>query len=184
MGLRRWIQADGELIEPSQLDEQPDGSLDLLATQFMLWDRLLSEELAEQLLTQVYEKLRPGGVWYLIETLPEDMPAHWLYRYFSPAWEWVKRHTWNTYKLYNQLSNLGFSLEFDRQMFYQPIQLKTAEVIAKNRPGLLVRLPDQTFQSGMDRLQAEIEIKGGDHLLGSEFNVVEVWAQKAAEEGE
>ena len=183
MGLRRWTQADGELIEPGQLDELNDGSLDLLATQFMLWDRLLSEGLAEELLAQVYQKLRPGGVWYLIDTLPEDMPAHWLYRYFPPAWEWVKNHTWNTYKLYNQLSNLGFSLEFDRQTFYQPIQLKAAEAIAKDRPGLLAHLPDQTFQSGMEKLRAEIETRGSDHLLGSEFNVIEVWAQKAAEEG-
>jgi hypothetical protein len=46
-------------------------------------------------------------------------------------------------------------------MFYQPIQLKAAEVIGKNQPGLLAHLPDQTYQSGMDRLQAEIVIKEG-----------------------
>ena len=40
-------------------------------------------EALPEILDSVYQRLTPGGVWYLIETSPQDMPAHWLYLYCS-----------------------------------------------------------------------------------------------------
>ncbi len=69
-------------------------------------------------------------------------------------------------------------------MFYQPITLRIADNIVSRRPGQLTHLSDAQYNEGMAAIQREIEEKGGDFILGSEFNIVEAWAQKPIEEGE
>jgi len=140
--------------------------------------------LPEELIAKVWERMKPGGMWYLSELLPLDMPAHWVYRYFPSSWEWVKAHTWHLYMLFNRLQNQGFLTEVKRHMFYQPILLRIAVDIASSRPGPLAHLSDAQYNVGMAALEREIEEKGGDFNLGSEFNIVEAWSQKPIGEGE
>ena len=183
--LRRWSsQASHEILSPQDLLGQPVEHIDVLITQFQLWDRMITNQSPEDLFEQVWQRMKPGGVWYLNELLPLDMPSHWVYRYFPSSWEWVKAHTWNLYMLYNRLRNQGFHTEVKRGMFYQPITLRIADNIVSRRPGQLTHLSDAQYNEGMAAIQREIEEKGGDFILGSEFNIVEAWAQKPIEEGE
>jgi hypothetical protein len=150
----------------------------------LLWNHMVANQLPEDTIAQVWQRMKPGGMWYLAELLPQDMPAHWVYRYFPSTWEWIKAHTWHLYMLYNRLRSQGFITDVKRHMFYQPVSLRVAERIANRRSGLLAHLSDTQFNEGMAVLQREIEEKGSDFLLGSEFNIVEAWAQKPIEEGE
>jgi len=181
--LRRWPQASHEKISPQELLDQPQEHIDMLITQYLLWDHMIGNQLPEDTIAQVWQRMKPGGMWYLTELLPQDMPAHWVYRYFPSAWEWVKAHTWHLYMLYNRLRNQGFLTEVKRHMFYQPISVRIAENVASSRPGPLAHLSDAQYNEGMAALEREIEEKGDDFLLGSEFNIVEAWAQKPIEEG-
>ncbi|MEA3350738.1 MAG: recombinase family protein, partial [Chloroflexota bacterium] len=105
VGLRRWPDAAYETLEPDEINRLEEETVDVLVTQFLLGDQIIMDHTASltEILHNVYKSLSPGGVWYMIETSPQDMPAHWLYRYFAPAWEWEKMHSWNLYDLYNQL---------------------------------------------------------------------------------
>jgi len=182
--LRRWPQASHENIMPEELLVQPQEHIDVLITQYTLWDRMVENQSAEDLIEHVWQRMKPGGVWYLSELLPLDMPAHWVYRYFPSTWEWVKAHTWNLYMLYNRLRNQGFHTDVKRGMFYQSISLRIAESIVSRRLGLLAHLSDTQYNVGIAAIQREIEEKGGDFNLGSEFNIVEAWAQKPIEDDE
>ena len=182
--LRRWSKASHETISPQELIDQPHEHMDLLITQYQLWDHMVANQLPEELIAQVWQRMKPGGIWYLTELLPQDMPAHWVYRYFPSTWEWAKAHTWHLYMLYNRLQNHGFLTEVKRHMFYQPISLRIAEEVASSRPGPLVHLSDAQYNEGMADLEREIEEKGDDFSIGSEFNIVEAWVQKPIEEGE
>ena len=182
--LRRWSKASHETISPQELIDIPQENMDLLITQYQLWDHMVANQLPEELIAQVWERMKPGGMWYLSELLPQDMPAHWVYRYFPSSWEWVKAYTWHLYMLFNRLQNQGFLTGVKRHMFYQPISLRIAVDIASSRPGPLAHLSDAQYNVGMAALEREIEEKGGDFNLGSEFNIVEAWSQKPVEEGE
>jgi hypothetical protein len=50
--------------------------------------------------------------------------------------------------------------------------------VVSKRPGLLGRLKDDVYQEGARALQKDIEKKGKTYPLGSEFSLVEIWAQK------
>jgi DNA invertase Pin-like site-specific DNA recombinase len=182
--LRRWPQTNHEKISLQELFEQPREHMDMLITQYLLWDHMIANQLPEDLIAQVWERMKPGGMWYLTELLLQDMPAHWVYRYFPSSWEWAKAHTWNLYMLYNRLRSQGFLTEVKRHMFYQPVSLRIADNIASKRTGPLANLSDAQYNEGMAAIQREIEAKGSEYLLGSEFNIVEAWAQKPIEEGE
>ena len=182
--LRRWSQADHETISPQELIDLPHERMDMLITQYQLWDHMIANQLPEDMIAQVWGRMKPGGIWYLTELLPQDVPAHWVYRYFPSSWEWVKAHTWHLYMLYNRLRNQGFLTEVKRHVFYQPVSLRIVENIASSRPGPLEYLSDAQYNGGMAAIQREIEEKGSDFLLGSEFNIVEAWAQRPIEEGE
>lgn len=182
--LRRWPQGRYESISHQEFLDLQGEQVDILVSQFELWDRMITNKTPEDFIEEVWERINPGGIWYLNELLPPDMPAHWIYRYFPIAWEWVKGYTWNLYMLYNRLRNQGFVTKVKRGMYYQPISLSTAEEIANSRPGVFAHLRDSVFDEGMAFLQSEITAKGGDFIIGSEFNIVEAWAQKPVEGGE
>ena len=182
--LRWWPDRTHKIFAPEELNNFERESVDVLVSHLFLWDHLVQDrtETLPAILDSVYQRLTPGGVWYLIETSPQDTPAHWLYRYFPAAWEWEKKHNWNLYTLYNQLLNQGFELDMQRHSYYQPITLQAAAETAAARPGVLAHLADDVHAEGMAALHGEIDEKGGDYLLGSEFQLVETWAQKPGEE--
>ena len=182
--LRRWPKANYTTIPFNALFDQPLEHMDVLITQYPLWDGMLPKQSPEELIAEVWQRMKPGGVWYLTDVLPQDMPAHWVYRYFPSAWEWVTSHTWNLYMLYNRLRNQGFETDVKRHLFYQPMALRIASGVGNTRPGVLAHLSDTQFNEGMGALQREMEQKGSDFILGSEFNIVEAWAQKPISEGE
>ncbi len=179
--LRRWPSANYQNISPEALFDLPHEHIDILISQFSIWDGMAMDQSPENLISTVWQRMKPGGVWYLNELLPQDMPAHWVYRYFPSAWEWASHHTWNLYLLYNRLLGQGFETNVKRHMYYQPVALHIAEAVACERPGVLAHLSDALFNEGMAALQKEIDEKGRDYLLGSEFNIVEAWAQKPVE---
>jgi len=176
--LRKWPQASKINISPKELREQPAEHIDILITQLLLWDAITNEHSPDDYVFRTYKQMKPKGVWYQVELLPRDMPAHWLYRYFPAAWEWSKLHAWSLHTLYNQLRNQGFQVDVKRHLYYQPVFLSKAMMIAERRPGMLANLSDEVFEEGLNTLREELHDKGDDYLLGSEFALVEVWAQK------
>jgi hypothetical protein len=178
IGLRKWPDAYKVDMSPQEFSERKTKQIDALISQFLLWDEVVDGKSAKERIKTSYDQLSPGGVWYLVDLLPLSMPAHWLYRYFPVAWEWGKSKAWNLHDLYNAFGDQGFHVDMKRRVYYQPIALETAMAVVSKRPGLLGRLKDDVYQEGARALQKDIEKKGKTYPLGSEFSLVEIWAQK------
>ena len=172
--LRKRAGATGEALPLEEILCRPPESIDVLAT-----DQILATKLDEPPLEQrVYERLSPGGVWYLAELLLADMPAHWVYTFFPETWELARTRGLSLHTLYEHLQKAGFTSEVKRHLYYQPVRLGTALEIALKRPGPLGRLEEVLYQAGVARLNQAVKEHGPDHLLGSEMSLVEIWAQK------
>lgn len=162
MDLRKWPQIKGDFLNKNELLALPPASLDLLVSQFALW----SEDTS--LASQLAARLRPGGVWYFMELLPLDCPAHWIYQVLPPAWEWAKRETWTLYALYNRLQEMGLKVNLKRHAFAQSISVSTARDTLLKNPHIMRSLSQEALQSAISRLS--------DEKLSSEFTVIEGWA--------
>ena len=176
MDIRKWPKAIGKTASMSEFLQQPAESVDVLVSQSILWENIIQGEmLADDLLSQVHQSLRPGGVWYFTEMLPQDFPAHWLYRFLPSAWQWVKTNTWTVYTFYNHLLSAGFKVEIKRYAFYQPISTMTAQNLLQTYPGFANSLTDNAVKHAIERLNA---VNNQTDMLPSEFTIIEGWAQK------
>jgi site-specific DNA recombinase len=176
MDLRRWPAAHCEHLSLTDFLQKPASDVDVLVSQYLLWENVSRRnELAEDVLAQVHERLCTGGVWYFKELLPQDFQAHWLYRYLPASWQWAKMKTWKLHTFYNQLLSAGFSVTSKRHAFRQPVAVSAAREILTRYPGFASTLTDGVMQHALERLG---QIENQAELLLSEFTVIEGWAQK------
>ena len=164
MDLRKWPQVHGDFLNKDQLLSLPPASLDLLVSQFALWGTETS------LASQLAARLRPGGVWYFMELLPLDSPAHWIYQVLPAAWEWAKQETWSLYSMYNRLQETGLTVGIKRHVLTQPISVSVARDVLLKNPRLVRFLSPDAVQAALNRLP--------DERMPSEFTLIEGWAQK------
>ena len=170
--LRKW--PDVAIEQVADLQTLPNESVSLLWTPFAVQrakDRV-------SLVAQARRVLRPGGTWAFMDVLPVAMPGHWLYRFFPQVWSNEEASTWDTSQLYNQLVQAGLRVKLTRHNYHQPIASGTAYEIARRREAIpqLATLFDEVYESGLAVLQEEIERKGKDSVVGSEFCLIEVLA--------
>jgi hypothetical protein len=179
VNLRKWPVAAVDEMGIRDLFNRPDESVDVLISQFTLWDNAVTGNYEpDRLLEDVYSKLTPGGVWYFIDLLPLDMPASWVYRFFPVAWDWAKEHTWDFHTLYTRFQSAGFLTEAKRKTIYQPGGIDAAIAVAKKRSSLLAKLPEEQFLKSYNELQDVSIGRDESFLLPSETSLVEFWAQK------
>lgn len=178
--LRKWPMATGVDLSLKDFLNRPEDSIDVLISQFPLWDQTLASGVIglDELMKLAHQKLSPGGVWYFVDIAPLDMPAHWVFRYFPKAWEWCKAHTWDTHQIYSHLQGAGFSVELKRKTSYQPVSLAAAVQIAGHPKGMLNTILQDETEDGLAALRNKQ--LGRDHrvTIPSETTVLEVWAQK------
>lgn len=176
MDLRKWPRARADQASLSDLLKRPTESVDVVISQYLLWDQATRQDgLAEELLPEIWARLRLGGVWYFVDLLPQDFPAHWLYRLLPAAWQWAKANTWTLYTLYDNLVAAGFETETKRQAYYQPVSPVAAREILRRYPGFARTLTDNAIEHAIERLSLpEDQIV----MLPSEFTVIEAWAKR------
>jgi len=179
--VRKWQDTISKVQSFDEVARRQEESVDVLTTQMLLWDnatRADHRRETDALLGQMCNLLTACGVWYMAEVLPAEMPAHWVYTYFPEAWTWARRQTLDLHALYGRLQAQGVASEVKRHVWYQPVRLGTALEIARQRPGLLARLSDPSYQEGIERLERAVMHQGAEHVIGSEVALIEIWAQK------
>lgn len=178
--LRKWENASARVITPEEWRTLDDASTDVLVTRLGLWRHTLdaSQLDVDALIAEAHRVLRSGGVWYCVEVLPLEMPAHWVFRIFPPMWEWARVHTKPMHALNVKLLEAGFTTRMKHHVCFQPIRADVALAIAERREGLLAQLSDAAYADGIARLKQLIADKGATHTLGAEVGYVEVWAGK------
>ncbi len=179
VNLRKWPVAAVDEMGLRDLFNRPDESVDVLISQFTLWDNAVTGNYEpDRLLEDIYRKLTPGGVWYFIDLLPLDMPASWVYRFFPVAWDWVKEHTWDFHSLYTRFQSAGFLTEAKRKTIYQPVGIDAAIAVAKKKSSMLAKLQEEQFMKSYSELQDASIGRNQSFILPSETSLVEFWAQK------
>jgi DNA invertase Pin-like site-specific DNA recombinase len=181
MDLRRWPNAEAVTISRHSFLAKKTGTMDVVISTHLLWQTVIAKHATmDEQIRQIVSRLRTGGVWHLIEPLPLDAPAHWLYRFFPAAWDWARAYTWTMQRLYTNLQNAGCRADCRRTVYSQQVSLKAMWEIAQSRPGQLAILDSGSYGQGIDAVKKMIEEKGENNLIASEFTLVEIWAQKIA----
>lgn len=178
--LRKWDGTSARVITPDEWRTLETDSTNVLVTRLGLWRHMLNsnERDLDTLVAEASRVLRSGGVWYWAEVLPLEMPAHWVFRYFPPAWEWARLHTKTMHTLNVKLREAGLATRMKKQVSFQPIRADVALAIAERREGLLAQLSDEAYTEGIVRLKQVIAEKSAAHTPGSEVGYVKVWAGK------
>jgi len=119
--LRKWPLAVADALPLDDILNRPTESVDVLATSLLFWDHVINTAVprdSEQLIQQIHAVLSKGGVWYLADVLPAEMPAHWLFSYIPELWEWAHTRTRDLHAVYQQVQAMGFKLEVHRTRHY------------------------------------------------------------------
>jgi hypothetical protein len=82
--------------------------------------------------------------------------------------------------VYEALTTAGFEADVRRRTYYQPVTLGVVQAATNYRAQIqqLANLPDQVFEERCDALDGLVEQQGSDHVIGSEFCLIEVMAKK------
>lgn len=178
--VRRWREMTARAASLEEVMALPTASVDVLVTTLVLWEGMSRTRAFDlpAFLARVRQVLATHGVWYALELDPLATPAHWVYTFFPDLRAWLERQVASTFALYNHLQTSGFTVETKRQVFYQPVSLQTMLEIAQQRPSILQHLADDAYTTGLAHLERTIAERGAETLLGSEFAIVELWAQK------
>jgi len=180
--VRRWRGTTARTLARTHLHHQHPESVEVLATYLYLWEAWMNPDAApatETLIKPIVTALRRGGVWYALEVLPTDLPAHWLWRFFPEAEEWLSPPRLpDLLALNQQLQEAGLSTTVQRRVYAQRVRLDAALAIAEQRQGLLAHLPDAVYAPGLKRLRHALAQTGAETWLDSQVALVEWWGQK------
>jgi hypothetical protein len=73
---------------------------------------------------------------------------------------------------------VGLNPHVKRQVFYQPVRLNVAVELTERWVSPLIQLTAQAYQQGRLKLQTVVQEQGADAIIGSEFTLIAMWAQK------
>lgn len=179
--VRRWSGVTAHTLNRAQIAQQPAESVDVVATYLHLWDvwtNSASEPNTPELIQAIVRMLTPGGVWYALEVLPTDLPAHWLWRFFDEAHKAMSQRIPTLLTLNKELQDAGLTTTVQRRVYAQRVRLDVALQIAEQRRGLLARLPDNVYARGVENIRQAIARDGAQTFLDSRVALVEWWGQK------
>jgi hypothetical protein len=166
MDFRKWHGAHGYSMTLDEFIEQPEGSFDVVVSQFALWESERQENL-----DVILSKIIPGGVWYFNEALPVDFPGHWLYHAMPATWAWVKKNTLSLHIFYNHLQVECNEIKIKRHVYSQSISHDAAEGVLRRNPKVVQAVSEEALAPAIARL-------GELGPLTAEFTIIEGWAKK------
>jgi site-specific DNA recombinase len=166
MDFRKWHGAHGYSMSLDEFIEQPEGSFDVVVSQFALWESERQENL-----DVILSKIIPGGVWYFNEALPVDFPGHWLYHAMPATWAWVKKNTLSLHIFYNHLQVECNEIKIKRHVYSQSISHDAAEGVLRRNPKVVQAVSEEALAPAIARL-------GELGPLTAEFTIIEGWAKK------
>lgn len=176
MDFRKWPGVTSCDLDMIDFQNLPTDSIDLLFSQYLLFENALDGRIpGEDMLVQIYSRLRSKGVWYFVDIFPQDFSAHWVHRYMPTAWQWAKANTWTIYGLYSQLLNVGFKATIKRKAYSQPTTALAAQDILQKYPSFYLNLNNDSLTQAVKHLQ---DINNQSVVFPSEFTIIEVWAQR------
>ena len=82
------------------------------------------------------------------------------------------------YNLHALFQRNGFSTELHRHIYSQPVTLQAMQEIASQRSGPLALIAERAVENGLNDIQELIDEHGPQHVLYSEFALLEAWAKK------
>lgn len=179
--VRRWRGVTARTLNRAQITPHSAESVDVIATYLHLWDAWTNparEPSTTELIQVIVRILTPGGVWYALEVLPTDLPAHWLWRFFDVAPEVVGQRIPDLLTLNKQLQDAGLTTQVRRRVYAQRVRLDVALEIAKQRHGILALLPDDVYTRGVKNLRQAIAREGAQTFIDSRVALVEWWGQR------
>jgi site-specific DNA recombinase len=163
MDFRKWRGAHGYTMTLDEFLAQPEASVDVAISQFVLWE--------SEMLDAILSKITPGGVWYFNEVLPVDFPGHWLYHAMPAAWAWVKKNTLSLHAFYNRLQAECNEIKIKRHVYSQSISHETAVDVLRRNPRVVQSVSEEALAPAIARV-SELG------PLTSEFKIIEGWAKK------
>ncbi|MCJ7434853.1 MAG: recombinase family protein [Anaerolineales bacterium] len=166
MDFRKWHGAHGYSMTLDEFIEQPEGSFDVVISQFVLWESERQENL-----DVILSKIIPGGVWYFNELLPVDFPGHWLYHAMPATWAWVKKNTLSLHAFYNRLQMECNEIKIKRHVYSQSISHEAADDVLRRNPKVVQAVSEEALAPAIARL-------GELGPLTAEFTIIEGWAKK------
>ncbi len=172
--IRHWSEVTIGSVE--DLSDVKDGAVGFLWTPFALQR---AEDKAE-LVEEVKRVLEKGGRWAFVDVLPASMSGHWLYTYFSDAWENDTGLTWDAFELYNELRGAGFEVELERMTLQREMVREVAYemVLERERCPQLAILPDETYEEGLTAFREAVKSEDDEALEISELTLVQLTADK------
>lgn len=179
--VRRWRGVSAHTLNPAQIAERPAESVDVVATSLYLWEAWTNPAITPSLMEQIQTIVRllpSGGVWYALEVLPTDLPAHWVWRFFPDAAEVVWQRVPDLLTLNKMLQEAGLTTKVQRRVYAQRVRLDVALQIAEQRGGILALVPDEVYTRGVENLRQVMARDGAQTFLDSRVALVEWWGQK------
>jgi ubiquinone/menaquinone biosynthesis C-methylase UbiE len=135
----------------------------------------------DDFLCEIYRVLKPGGRFALRHIDPYSMPNWILYRFFPSSRELDFRDSIPAEAFKQKLQSIGFvHIQVARQSQEnpQPLGEFLNYASARYRTSQLIAIPDDEYQAGIWRLQKEVEAKGPEAEIASQFCLISILADK------
>jgi ubiquinone/menaquinone biosynthesis C-methylase UbiE len=166
-----WVQGDAASLP------LPAVSIDYATNQFSY----THIQHKDDFLHEIYRVLKPGGRFVIRHIDPYSMPDWILYQFFPASRDLDFRDSIPAKTFKHELQSIGFvRIQVDRQSQDGPQHLGEflEYASARHRTSQLIAIPDEEYQAGIRQLRAEVEIKGPEAVVHSQFCLISILADK------
>lgn len=166
-----WIQGDAARLP------LPDASIEYATNQFSYTHLQRKDDFFHE----IYRVLKPGGRFTLRHIDPFSMPDWILYRFFPASRELDFRDSIPAELMEQWSQSIGFvHIQVIRQSHENPQRLGEflSYASTRYRTSQLIAIPDEDYQAGIRSLQKEIELKGPEAEIPSQFCLIKILADK------
>jgi ubiquinone/menaquinone biosynthesis C-methylase UbiE len=166
-----WVQGDAACLP------LPAACYDYITNQFSY----THIQRKEAFLHEIYRVLKPGGRFVIRHIDPFSMPNWILYHFFPASRQLDFRDSLPAEIFEHRLHSTGFvQVRVDRQSRadLQSLVGFLEYANSRHRTSQLIAIPDEDYQTGIRRLQAEIDKRGSAAVFRSQFCLITIQADK------